>query len=331
MALVVSFKILKDRRMWAKTNLPDPLKVTVHSGQSETIWNIGYYIFLGATLTYPNFSFTHPPITYHPIPDTYLYNNKRIPPMTRNYHRLWQRPHRPHRDSPYPDVPDIPDVPDVPEEHVHLYTFQSDFYPEEFEDFDHPYYPETPDQNETPSNPMFDHGVTSEYESWDEYDHQYRVTSADVDGPHDERELSADESGPEPSDLNDSFDHGYNHDFDPREPSVEQQSSTDYYYNDHSDSDYYHDDEDQFYPEDILINEFNRLDLEPGQDHEDYPNYGHGVVYPPDHGHSANKPTFFHADSNQEFHHDCHICADYMEDFYKRSYHDGTDSYSDNE
>ena len=251
--------------------------------------------------------------------------------MTRNYHRLWQRPHWPHRD---PDVPDVPDVPYVPEEHVHLYSYQSDFYPEEFEYF------ETPSTLRPVwvSNPLFDHGVTNEYESCEKYDHQYRVTSADVDGPYDERELSAEESEPEPSDLNDSFDHGNNHDFDPREPYYANSENSDhfdprndYYYNDHSDGDYYHDDEDQFYPEDILINEFNRLDLEPDQDLEDYPNYGHGVVYPPDHGHSANKPTFFHADSNQEFHHDCHICADYMEDFYKTIHHDDTDSYSDNE
>ena len=266
--------------------------------------------------------------------------------MTRNYHRLWQRPHRPHRDSPYPDVPDVPnvtdvpdapdvpDVPDVPEEHVHLYTYQSDFYPEEFEYF------------ETPStlwpvwvsNPMFDHG---EYESCDEYDHQYRVTSADVDGPYDERELSAEESEPEPSDLNDSFDHGNNHDFDPREPYYANSENSDHFdprepshndYNDQSDGDYYDDENvhaQEFYnEEDILIHDFNKLDLEPSQDLEDYPNYGHGVVYPHDHVHRANKPTFFHDDSNQEYHHDCHICADYMEDFYERGYHD---SYSDNE
>ena len=208
--------------------------------------------------------------------------------MTRNYHRLWQRPHWPHRDSPYPDINPEP---------LHLYTHQNlpTFAPE----FD----PLSPAASESG-----DYGQWQDCEEWQDCE-------------------------PENSDH-----------FDPREPYYANNENSDHYdpreppdNDDHSDGDYepnydyYHDNEDQFYPEDILINEFNRLDLEPSQDIEDYPNYGHGVVYPPDHGHSANKPTFFHADSNQEFHHDCHICADYMEDFYKRRYNDDTDSYSDNE
>ena len=238
--------------------------------------------------------------------------------MTRNYSRLWNRPHRPHRDSPYPNVPQEP---------VHLYTYQSDFYPEEFvpnqtsldmnptqnvllEDLDL-YYPETPDQNEIPSNPMFDHGVTSEYDSCDDYDpsgdHQYRVTPADVDSLYDEIELSAEENGPEPSDLNDSFDHGNNHDFDPNlNPSL------------NPNWDMNNDQSEPNYEEDILNHEFNRLDLEPNsQDLEDYPNYGHGVVYPPVHSHWANKAFFFHHDLNQDFHVDCMICEQYIEEIYK--------------
>ena len=208
--------------------------------------------------------------------------------MTRNYHRLWQRPHWPHRDSPYPDINPEP---------LHLYTHQNlpTFAPE----FD----PLSPAASESG-----DYGQWQDCEEWQDCEPE----NSDHFDPREPYYAN-----------NENSDH-----FDPREPPDN---------DDHSDGDYepnydyYHDNEDQFYPEDILINEFNRLDLEPSQDIEDYPNYGHGVVYPPDHGHSANKPTFFHADSNQEFHHDCHICADYMEDFYKRRYNDDTDSYSDNE
>ena len=248
--------------------------------------------------------------------------------MTRNYHRLWQRPHRPHRDSPYPDVPDIPDVPDVPEEHVHLYSYQSDFYPEEFEDFDHPYYPETPDQNETPSNPMFDHGVTSEYESCDKYDHQYRVTSADVDGPHDERELSAEESEPEPSDLNDSFDHGNNHDFDPREPYYANSENSDHFdprkpshndYNDHSDGDY---EPNYDYYEGNFDRQPSQHDYDDYDDYECYPddtepldhqfqmlNLGDGII---ELSHAAKKDVFYHEEAGQMYHIECLDCMDYM-------------------
>ena len=264
--------------------------------------------------------------------------------MTRNYHRLWQRPHRPHRDSPYPDVPDIPDVPDVPEEHVHLYTFQSDFYPEEFEDFDHPYYPETPDQNETPSNPMFDHGVTSEYESWDEYDHQYRVTSADVDGPYDERELSAEESEPEPSDLNDSFDHGNNHDLDPREPYYANSENSDHFdhreppnydYYDHSDGnyepnyDYYEEnfdrqprqrdydyDDYECYPDDPedLDHQLQRLEIgDERPEHDAFGTCNTPNGSPPNQdSHFAYKDVFWHEQAGQHFHIECSICVDYM-------------------
>ena len=244
-------------------------------------------------------------------------------------------------DSPRPEDAQLP---------VHLYTHQSNFCLDDqipfdlsdspdcayghddyyetidqgqnvlIEDFD-PYYPQDSESNQFPLDPMFHHSVTSEDERCDDFDsnwqQHYRDPSVNLSTP----------------DLNTFY-----NDFESCDDHAERQSSPDiYYYEDQSYEEYYDDGEERaaaetYYDEDILENEFKRLDLEPNsQDLEDYPNYGHGVVYPPDHNHSANKPTFFHGDSNQEYHHDCHICADYMEEFYERGYHDGTDSYSDNE
>ena len=212
--------------------------------------------------------------------------------MTRNYHRLWQRPHWPHRDPPYPDINPEP---------LHLYTHQNlpTFAPE----FD----PLSPAASESG-----DYGQWQDCEEWQDCEPE----NSDHFNPREPNYAN-----------NENSDH-----FDPREPP-----DNDYYYEDQSYEEYYDDGEERaaaetYYDEDILENEFKRLDLEPNsQDLEDYPNYGHGVIYPPDHNHSANKPTFFHGDSNQEYHHDCHICADYIEGFYERGYHNGTDSYSDNE
>ena len=242
----------------------------------------------------------------------------------------------PRNDSPRPDDAQLP---------AHLYNLQSDFHPDDQNTFDlsdsldcaygQDGYPETIDQdqndhledcdtyyhqnsdsNHIPLDPMFHRSVTSEDERCDDFEsnwqQHYRDPSVDLSTP----------------DLN-----TYQNGFEDCDDHAERQSSdNDYYHEEYCD-----DGEDRaasktYYDEDILENEFKRLDLEPNsQDLEDYPNYGHGVVYPPDHNHSANKPTFFHGDSNQEYHHDCHICADYMEEFYERGYHDGTDSYSDNE
>ncbi len=59
---------------------------------------------------------------------------------------------------------------------------------------------------------------------------------------------------------------------------------------------------------------------------EDYPNYSHGSTYPAEHYHTADKPIYYHEDSNQEYHYNCHICSNYLEDFYKRGYQNDTDS-----
>ena len=183
--------------------------------------------------------------------------------MTRNYHRLWQRPHWPHRDPPYPDINPEP---------LHLYTHQNlpTFAPE----FD----PLSPAASESG-----DYGQWQDCEEWQDCEPE----NSDHFDPREPYYAN-----------NENSDH-----FDPREPPDN---------DDHSDGDY-----EPNYEEDILNHEFNRLDLEPNsQNLEDYPNYGH---YPPDHTHGANKATFLHHDLNQDFHVDCMICEQYIEEIYKEN------------
>ena len=252
--------------------------------------------------------------------------------MTKNYSRLWGRPHKPHRDSPHPDAPSEP---------VHLYTHQN-IHLEEFD----PYYATKPHQHLTTFEPEVNQGAASGEENWEGFDSRPGSPREDFcyKEPSHASEYEFDPNHESESANYENSDH-----FDPREPSVDRQSSpdNDYYYNDQPDGEYYDDGErrapgfEPTHEEDILEHELNRLDLEPkGQDLGDYPNSGNGVVYPNEHdyecypddsealdrqfqrldigndiieiSHAANKDVFYHKEAGQLYHIECLDCMDYM-------------------
>ena len=172
--------------------------------------------------------------------------------MTKNYSRLWGRPHKPHRDSPHPDAPSEP---------VHLYTHQN-IHLEEFD----PYYATKPHQNLTTFEPEVTQGAAGGEENWEGFDS--RPSSPKEDFCYKEPS-HASEYEFDPNHESESANYENSDHFDPREPSVEQQSSpdNDYYYNDQPDGEYYDDGErrapgfEPTHEEDILEHELNRLDL----------------------------------------------------------------------
>ena len=225
----------------------------------------------------------------------------------------------PRNDSPRPDDAQLP---------AHLYNLQSDFHPDDqntfdlsdsldraygqddypettnqdqndlLEDYD-PYYHQNPDSNQIHLDPMFHHSVTSEDERRDDFDSNWQQHY---------RDPSVDRTTPDLDPFYNDFE-GYD-DHDEQHVSPE----NDYYYADQSYADY--DDYEEraasetYYDEDILENQFKRLDL--------------------DRSHSAYEDTFFDNDLNQHFHFNCKICDGYIEEFYNHRDHlDEVHDYND--
>ena len=211
----------------------------------------------------------------------------------------------PRNDSPRPDDAQLP---------AHLYNLQSDFHPDDQNTFDlsdsldcaygQDGYPETIDQdqndhledcdtyyhqnsdsNHIPLDPMFHRSVTSEDERCDDFEsnwqQHYRDPSVDLSTP----------------DLN-----TYQNGFEDCDDHAERQSSdNDYYHEEYCDDGEDRAASETYYDEDILENEFKRLDL--------------------DGSHRAYEDTFFHNDLNQHFHFNCQICDGYIEEFYNHHAH----------
>ena len=203
--------------------------------------------------------------------------------MTRNYHRLWQRPHRPHRDSPYPDILSEP---------VHLYTHRN-IHLEEFD----PYFVPKSHQNMPTFDPESDHGEATGDEEWEDYESVNSDHYDPRDQPHD-----------------DYYDHSnghYYHDDERHEQRFEpnydyyednfdrQQSQHDY---DHDDYECYPDD-----PED-LDHQFQRLEI--GDERPEHDTFG--SCNTPSQSHFAYKDVFYHEQAGQHFHIECLECIRYM-------------------
>ena len=224
-------------------------------------------------------------------------------------------------DSPRPDDAHLP---------AHLYYHQSDFHPDDqdtsdprdspdfaygqdgypetinqdqndlLEDYD-PYYHQNYDSNQIPLDPMFHHSVTSEDKRHDDFDSNWQQHY---------RDPSVDRTTPDSDPFYNDFE-GYD-DHDERHNSHE----NDYYYYDQSYADYDDGEEraETYYDEDILENQFKKLDL--------------------DRSHSAYEDTFFDSDLNQHFHFNCKICDGFIEEFYNHrdhldEFHDYNDETTD--
>ena len=156
--------------------------------------------------------------------------------MTRNYHRLWQRPHWPHRDSPYPDINPEP---------LHLYTHQNlpTFAPE----FD----PLSPAASESG-----DYGQWQDCEEWQDCEPE-NSDHFDPREPYYANNENSDHFDPREPPDNDYYNHSdgdYEPNYDYDEENFERQSSQ------HDYDDY------EWYPDDTeaLSYQFQMLDLGDG-------------------------------------------------------------------
>ena len=194
--------------------------------------------------------------------------------MTRNYHRLWQRPHKPHRDSPYPDIPSEP---------VQLYTHQN----VHLEEFD-PYFVTKSHQYQPTFDPESDNNEEDEWEDCNsvDYENGQNCESVTYESDH--------------NDYNEHSDGDYYHDDERHDQQFEPN------YN-HHEEDFdgqprqhdYDDDGYEFYSEDseALGHHFKKLDL------------GNGII---ELSHAANKDVFFHQEADQLYHIECLHCEYYM-------------------
>ena len=213
--------------------------------------------------------------------------------MTRNYNRLWQRPHRPHRDSPYPDIPSEP---------VYLYTHQNVHLD--------PYFVIKYHQNLPNFDTKSDHSEASGEDEWED------CNSVDYENGQNCESVNYENSDHEPPD-NDYYDHSdgdYYHDderqeqrfepnYDYQEKNFDRQPSE----QDYDDYDYY-----EGYPDDpeALDHQFQRLEIEIKRpEHDTFSSCN----TPNEESHFAYKDVFYHEDAAQHFHLECSECIRYMD------------------
>ena len=204
--------------------------------------------------------------------------------MTRNYHRLWQRPHRPHRDSPYPDIPSEP---------VYLYTHQNVDLKNVEREFG-PYFVLKYHQNLPNFDTESDHSETSGEDEWED------CNSVDYENGQNCESVNYENSDHEPPN-NDYYDHSdgdYYHDDERHEQQQQDYDDYDYYEG-------YHDD-----PE-ALDHQLQRLEI--GDERPEHDTFS-SCNTPNEESHFAYKDVFYHEEAGQHFHLECSECIRYMDE-----------------